>query len=188
MKVVGWIFATICAFFVVSLLISGSTFCGESAIMAKVGQDMREIAKAAIVYASNHQGRLPASLSELHPKHLRNADLLTDVQFTTPGAILDDLPPNTVIMFLVTSEDGWLGKTKVVAVYSDGRVEANHLTEMQRSLKATNYDLQRPPGLTASDRRMLPNGAEVFCVGTLGAAVIVLARSPGRREKGERVG
>lgn len=88
----------------------------------KAASDMRQVGIAAKLYADDHQGHLPQALVELVPAYLSDKRLLAHVQFTTPRAILAELPPESTILYRVAM-DRRSHAARILVVHPDINVE-----------------------------------------------------------------
>ena len=82
--------------------------------LAKATLDARQVGLALRVYADDHGGKLPASLSDLNPDYLPDDRSQRNMQITTPNLLLRDLPEDCIIAIRTVPENG----RYLVAVYS----------------------------------------------------------------------
>src|SRR5690242_4019987 len=92
------------------------------AAFTKATAEMRQVAIAAKFYADGHRGRLPQCLEELVPAYLPDPAAIGDAHFLAPGAVLAGLPPESIILSRVVTDDQrhW---TRVVVVHPDLSVQ-----------------------------------------------------------------
>lgn len=89
-----------------------------SGVFTRAMSEAKQVGLAAKLYSDDHQGRLPETLRQLIPNYLPNDALLTRTQLTTPGVLLNDLPP-TSILLIRTATDSKRKQTRVVFVRAD---------------------------------------------------------------------
>jgi hypothetical protein len=87
--------------------------------------EAKEVGIAAKHYSDDHQGRLPETLQQLIPNYLTNGAIFTRMQLTTPGVLLKDLPPTSIIA-IKTAADTKRKQTRVVFVRADISVDLEH--------------------------------------------------------------
>ena len=98
---------------------------GISGVFTRAMSEAKQVGLAAKLYSDDHQGRLPETLQQLVPNYLPNDALLTRTQLTTPGVLLKDLPP-TSILLVRTATDSKRKETRVVLVRGDISVDLEH--------------------------------------------------------------
>jgi hypothetical protein len=74
----------------------------------------QDVGVALKTYADEHGGKLPQTLAALSPDYLADPKRAEHMFLTTPGAILADLSPDSVIAIRSVPDDG----RYVVVVYS----------------------------------------------------------------------
>ena len=82
----------------------------------------KQVGLAAKLYSADHQGRLPQSLDERAPDYLPDKALLPGVILATPGAVLSELSPDSVIIFRAVT-DKRRRNTSFVVMHPDMSLE-----------------------------------------------------------------
>jgi len=95
---------------------------GRSGVFMRAMSEAKQVGIAAKVYADDHQGRLPEALEQLTPDYVPNDASFSRMILTTPGVLLKDLPPASVIA-IKTAIDPKMKQTRVVLVHADISVE-----------------------------------------------------------------
>ena len=99
----------------------------------------KEAGIALRLYAEDHQGKLPATFTELIPKYLSDAKFFEHMTLVTPDATLEALPERSVILQYSPPER----KDALIVVRSDFSGEIIH----QCRLTATERRLTRMKGV-----------------------------------------
>jgi hypothetical protein len=58
---------------------------------------MKQLGLALMLYVEEHDGQMPSNLDAQFPENINDKQLLTNIEFLTPGRNIAGLPPNTII-------------------------------------------------------------------------------------------
>jgi hypothetical protein len=117
-----WSAATAVILAVLWVIIVPVTSEHDSSALYVAAHKTKQVGLAAKLYSADHQGRLPQSLDELAPDYLPDKDLLPGVILATPGAVLSDLSPDSVILFRAVT-DKRRRDTSFVVIHPDISLE-----------------------------------------------------------------
>lgn len=96
-----------------------------SPVLTGAMSEAKQVGMAARLYADDHQGHLPENLQQLTPNYLPDGKFFPRMQLTTPGVLLKDLPPNSIIA-VKTATDPKQKRARVVFVRADLSVNLGH--------------------------------------------------------------
>ena len=94
----------------------------DSSAFHMAAHKTKQVGLAAKLYSADHQGRLPQSLDELAPDYLPDKALLPGVILATPGAVLSELSPDSVILFRAVT-DKHRRDTRIVVIHPNLSLE-----------------------------------------------------------------